>query len=113
MDVAAHDGSLASILRNFVGGRRRCRRTMRDDRGFRLGEPSRDSIVFRDLRLLDPPLRRFVRHQQAGGSFRGFLDTAGGSLGGTSIASAQGVKGAVSADGEAKIRRGLEGFAVF
>ena len=42
-----------------------------------------------------------------------FLDTAGGSLGGTSIASAGGAKGAVSADGEAKIRRGFEGFAVF
>ena len=68
MDVAAHDGSLASIRRNFVGGRRRCRRTVRDDRGFRLGEPSRDSIVFGDLRLLAPPLRRFVRRGGAGAS---------------------------------------------
>jgi len=38
------------------------------------------------------------------------LDTAGGLLGGTTIASA---KGAVSAVGEAEIRRDFEGFAVF
>jgi hypothetical protein len=41
------------------------------------------------------------------------LDAAGGSLGGTTIASAGGAKGAVSAVGEAEIRRGFEGFAVF
>src|SRR5271170_4824191 len=42
------------------------------------------------------------------------LDAAGGSLGGTTIASAGGgAKGAVSAVGESEIRRTFEGFAVF
>ena len=40
------------------------------------------------------------------------LDAAGGSLGGTRIASAGGAKGAVSAV-DAEIRRVFEGFAVF
>src|SRR5271168_2422785 len=40
------------------------------------------------------------------------LDAAGGSLGGTRIASAGGAKGAVS-DVDAEIRRVFEGFAVF
>src|SRR5271168_1056288 len=40
------------------------------------------------------------------------LDAAGGSLGGTTIASAGGAKGAVSAV-DAEIRRVFEGFAVF
>src|SRR5271156_1111612 len=49
-DIAAHDGSLSRFRRNFVAGGRRRRRTVRDDRGFRLGDQSRDSIVFGEAR---------------------------------------------------------------
>jgi hypothetical protein len=45
--------------------------------------------------------------------FGALCEAAGGSRGGTTIAAAGGVKGAVSAVGEAEIRRGFEGFAVF
>ena len=75
-------------------------------------EPSGNSIVFGDLGLLDPPLRLFVRRRGVSAS-GGALSTRLAARSAERQSLRPGAKGAVSAVGEAEIRRGFEGFAVF